>query len=118
MTALVQHDLIDPDSPDWQQNALCRLLTTVTSGDFYYEHRFNGDTPERRKHEARLRSICEQCPVRESCDATADKNHEPGFWAGLTEHERHLRTKRRQHTARRARRTREAQREPMILEAP
>lgn len=119
MTALIQSELVDTDSPEWQQRGLCRLLSTVTVDDFYYESQFNGDTPQRREHVERLQGICAACPVQVECDEYADATSEPGFWAGIEEHERHLRKKRKQHAARRDRRAeRAAARELFVLEFP
>lgn len=76
---------------DWMDDGLCAALTTLAPDDFFYEHRFRGGQRQ-ANHEARLRAVCNACPVQRECDEFADRTDALwGFWAGVTAEERRKR---------------------------
>jgi WhiB family redox-sensing transcriptional regulator len=106
----------NPDTPNWQDQGLCRRLPDVTVDDFYFEGRFRGESTALERHIQRLRSICAACPVRSACDEAADAaNERDGFWAGLTGEERYRRRKARQRAARARRRALAAQQQVVLV---
>lgn len=75
-------------SPHWPEQAACKRATTITVADFFYEGRFRNGSQAMRDHIARLRAMCNACPVQATCDRFADEHDLEGFWAGLTAEER------------------------------
>jgi len=111
--------LTDPDTNSWQQYGACRTVTTLTLADFFFEGRFKPGSENEKAHISRLRAVCASCPVNEECDNWATRNHEAGYWAGLTEDDRRKRKSRLKRERWRAsdkqRERRRAQREMLEL---
>jgi WhiB family redox-sensing transcriptional regulator len=69
---------------DWTQFANCK-------GKMYLFFAPNAERPQARaRREAKARSLCNQCIVRDTCREFARTNHEYGLWGGESEEERHL----------------------------
>lgn len=83
----------------WQQGAACRGEdTTLFFAPNYFEKRRQKDA-----REAKAKSFCIQCPVREVCLEYALKtNDDHGVWGGLNEMERRALLQRRSLMDRRA----------------
>ncbi|CAN5687334.1 MAG: WhiB family transcriptional regulator [Actinomycetota bacterium] len=72
-------------STEWQRQGLCRAGdSSVFFPPGHFEHK-----PEREDREARAKTICARCPVRQECLAWALATREPhGVWGGCSESER------------------------------
>ena len=69
---------------DWTQFANCKGKTKL----FFAPKAERPQARERR--EAKARSLCNACMVKETCREFARENHEYGLWGGENEEERHL----------------------------
>lgn len=75
--------LIDPD--DWQIAAACRNRQDL----FFAPDDVNETKMDRRRREARAKTICASCTVRAECLTEALRSKERfGIWGGLTDRER------------------------------
>jgi len=73
-----------PDEWAWQQQGLCR---EVTSDIFFYEEQERGE--EKRKRISQARDVCNACSVKQKClDFSIRTNQTHGMWGGLTQDER------------------------------
>ena len=72
-------------STEWQRQGLCRAGdSSVFFPPAHFERK-----PEREAREARAKTICARCPVREECLSWALAIREPhGVWGGHSESER------------------------------
>ena len=72
-------------STEWQRQGLCRAGdSSVFFPPAHFERK-----PEREAREARAKTICARCPVREECLSWALAIREPhGVWGGRSESER------------------------------
>jgi len=72
-------------STEWQRQGLCRAGdSSVFFPPAHFERK-----PERESREARAKTICARCPVREECLSWALAIREPhGVWGGRSESER------------------------------
>jgi WhiB family redox-sensing transcriptional regulator len=71
---------IEPARSGWEYSANCRGKDVL---DFIY----NSDNPSKKaKH--KLKAICSDCPVLETCRLEAIRNREVGWWGGMDEKER------------------------------
>jgi WhiB family redox-sensing transcriptional regulator len=69
---------------DWTQFANCKGKTHL----FFAP---KAERPQARaRREAKARSLCNACIVRDTCREFARVNHEYGLWGGESEEERHL----------------------------
>lgn len=69
---------------DWSQFANCKGKTHL----FFAP---NAERPQARaRREAKARSLCDSCVVKETCREFARVNHEYGLWGAESEEERHL----------------------------
>ncbi|HVL80690.1 MAG TPA: WhiB family transcriptional regulator [Actinomycetota bacterium] len=77
------HGLIDPQ--DWQLHAACRGRQ-----DLFFAPDDESETRvERRRREARAKTICASCVVRLEClDEAMEQRERFGIWGGMTERER------------------------------
>jgi len=73
-----------PDEWVWQQQGLCR---EVTSDIFFYEEQKRGE--DKRTRISQARAVCSICPVKQKClDFSIRTNQSHGMWGGLTQEER------------------------------
>lgn len=73
----------DPTSLGWARYANCKGKTRL----FFAP---KAERPEARaRREAKARTLCDACLVREPCRQFARENHEYGLWGGENEEERH-----------------------------
>ncbi|MDQ3708844.1 MAG: WhiB family transcriptional regulator [Actinomycetota bacterium] len=72
-------------STEWQRQGLCRAGdSSVFFPPAHFERK-----PEREAREARAKTICARCPVRQECLSWALAIREPhGVWGGRSESER------------------------------
>ncbi len=72
-------------STEWQRQGLCRAGdSSVFFPPAHFERK-----PAREAREARAKTICARCPVREECLSWALAIREPhGVWGGRSESER------------------------------
>ncbi len=69
---------------DWTQFANCKGKTHL-----YFAP--NAERPQARaRREAKARSLCDNCIVKQTCREFARVNREYGLWGGESEEERHL----------------------------
>ena len=69
---------------DWMLAAVCRGRT-----DLFFAPDDSESRAERRRREARAKSVCEQCVVRVDClEEAIEQDERFGIWGGLTERER------------------------------
>ncbi|MEN9286496.1 MAG: hypothetical protein RIS39_488 [Actinomycetota bacterium] len=69
---------------DWTQFANCKGKTHL----FFAP---KAERPQARaRREAKARSLCDKCVVKDTCREFARVNHEYGLWGGESEEERHL----------------------------
>ena len=68
----------------WTGDAQCKGMTEV----FFPPAAERPQARERR--EAKARSLCNACVVKDTCREFARNNHEYGLWGGENEEERHL----------------------------
>ena len=69
---------------DWTQFANCKGKTHL----FFAP---KAERPQARaRREAKARSLCDKCVVKDTCRDFARVNHEYGLWGGESEEERHL----------------------------
>lgn len=75
--------LIDPD--DWQIAAACRNRQDL----FFAPDDIAESKIDRRRREARAKTICASCTVRAECLTEALRSQERfGIWGGMTDRER------------------------------
>ena len=72
------------EHPDWADEALCRRSQNFTLEDFFYGGRFANGSRAQNEHIARLKALCNACPVKAECDAEAEATEEvEAFRAGV-----------------------------------
>lgn len=74
----------------WQDDGLCRHhVDGVTTKDFFFESQYITGSAEQRAAKARVKKVCDECPVEQKClDYAVENDERCGFWGGKTVNER------------------------------
>ena len=85
VTNLLEEESVTPMDRSWQPVALCR----GNHSHLFFPPTTSERKDERERREIRAKSICQVCPVQNSClDYAVESTEQYGIWGGFTETER------------------------------